>query len=136
MQNHFGKAILELNDVDESAKTELLHQFITELVLHEMGHTLGLSHNMKSSHMLSPSELKNKEITSKFGVTGSVMDYSTINLALDKSQQADYYTTVVGPYDHWVIEYGYSIFKPEDEMKNLSKYTDQIEACLISQCRE
>lgn len=58
MQNHFGKAILELNDVDESAKTELLHQFITELVLHEMGHTLGLSHNMKSSHMLSPSELK------------------------------------------------------------------------------
>jgi len=125
MQNHFGKAILELNEVDETVKTELLHQFITELVLHEMGHTLGLNHNMKSSHMLSPADLKNKEITRRLGVTGSVMDYSTINLALDKTQQADYYTTLVGPYDHWAIEYGYSTFKKEDEAKNLNQIANK-----------
>ncbi|MBK9271600.1 MAG: zinc-dependent metalloprotease [Saprospiraceae bacterium] len=119
MQNQFGNAMLEIQDADHAEKTELLHQFITELVLHEMGHTLGLNHNMKSSHMLSPAELKNKEITRKFGVTGSVMDYSTINLALKKEEQADYYTTVVGPYDLWAIEYGYTPFSKENEAKGL-----------------
>lgn len=119
MENQFAKALLEITDADEAEKEELRRQFITELVLHEMGHTFGLNHNMKSSHMLSPEQLKNKEITGKMGVTGSVMDYSTVNVALDRSQQAHYYTTVVGPYDMWAIEYGYREFKANEEKKGL-----------------
>ncbi|HCW08826.1 MAG TPA: Matrixin, partial [Cytophagales bacterium] len=96
-------------------------QFITELVLHEMGHTMGLNHNMKSSHMLSPAELKDKSITRKYGVIGSVMDYSQVNFSSDKSQQGDYYTTKTGPYDHWAIEFGYTPFPPEKEKEGLAK---------------
>ncbi len=118
-QQQFAHAYLDALDADEEEKKELLHQFITELVLHEMGHTMGLNHNMKSSHMLSPTELKDKSMTGKYGVTGSVMDYSMVNIALDKSQQAHFYTTVTGPYDHWAIEYGYTPFKPENEKAGL-----------------
>ena len=61
-----------------------------------MGHTLGLNHNMKSSQMLSPAELNDKNMTRQWGVTGSVMDYPVVNAALDHSKQADYYTTTAG----------------------------------------
>ncbi|HMW39564.1 MAG: zinc-dependent metalloprotease [Saprospiraceae bacterium] len=121
LQQEFAKTMLDVMDDDEAEKKELLHQFITELVMHEMGHTMGLMHNMKASHMLSPEQLKDKKVTGKFGVIGSVMDYSTVNLSLDRSKQAHYYTTVTGPYDHWAIEYGYTPFSPGEEKKKLDE---------------
>lgn len=120
-QQEFAKTMLDVMDDDEAEKKELLHQFITELVMHEMGHTMGLMHNMKASHMLSPEQLKDKKVTGKYGVIGSVMDYSTVNLSLDRSKQAHYYTTVTGPYDHWAIEYGYTPFSPGEEKRNWTK---------------
>lgn len=121
MQQSFATAVLETLDATEEEKKNLLHQFMTELVMHEMGHTLGLSHNMKSSHMLSPKELKDKNITGSLGVIGSVMDYSVVNVALNKAEQAHYFTTKAGPYDHWVIEYGYRPFSATEEAEGLKK---------------
>lgn len=89
--------------------------------MHEMGHTLGLNHNMKASQMLSPSEINNKEITGKTGLTGSVMDYPAVNIALDKKKQGDYYPTKTGPYDLWAIEYGYTPFNEKEEAGELKK---------------
>jgi len=89
--------------------------------MHEMGHTLGLNHNMKSSQMLSPAEINNKEITRKIGMLGSVMDYPSINIALDKAKQGDYYTTRAGPYDLWAIQYGYTPFSETEEVDGLKK---------------
>ena len=87
--------------------------------MHEMGHTLGLNHNMKSSQMLSPAEVNNKEITRKIGLMGSVMDYPAINVSADRSKQGDYYTTKAGPYDIWAIEYGYTPFTESEEKAGL-----------------
>jgi hypothetical protein len=99
---------------------EFHRQFLYYLVLHEMGHTLGLNHNMKASSILSPAEVHNKAITSKIGLMGSVMDYPAVNVHSDKSKQGDYYTTKPGPYDLWAIEYGYSEFSPAEEESKLS----------------
>lgn len=87
-----------------------------------MGHTMGLMHNMKASQMLSPAEVNNIEITHKIGTMASVMDYPSINVALDKTKQGDYYTTKAGPYDLWAIEYGYKQFENSyDEEMGLTK---------------
>ncbi len=86
---------------------ELVRQALTDLVLHEVGHTLGLNHNFRSSHLYDRKQIHNKELTAVTGLTGSVMDYSPINLAIDPEEQGHYYTTVPGPYDHWAIRYGY-----------------------------
>jgi len=99
----------------------LKEQYLTELVLHEMGHTLGLNHNMKSSTMLSPKDINNREITRRQGLTGSVMDYAVVNLVSDRSKQGDYYTTKPGPYDLWAIEFGYAEFAPNKEKESLAK---------------
>lgn len=120
LQHAFATACIEAFDDNPEEKKVLMRHFITELVLHEMGHTMGLMHNMKSSQMLSPAELKDTSITHKYGVLGSVMDYSTVNLSLDRSKQGDYYSTKVGPYDIWAIQYGYTPFKPEMENQGLA----------------
>jgi hypothetical protein len=73
-----------------------------------MGHTLGLMHNMRASQLWSPADAHNKAKTQQIGLTGSVMDYPAVNVALDKNKQGEYFTTTPGPYDVWAIEYGYS----------------------------
>ena len=121
MQYAAGNIIAECFDASPDELVTLKEQFFTELVLHEMGHTMGLNHNMKSSQMLSPAELNDKNMTRQYGVTGSVMDYSVVNASLDHSKQADYYTTTPGPYDDWAIEYGYAQFAGSDEKAGLEK---------------
>jgi Met-zincin/Domain of unknown function (DUF5117) len=116
-----GMTVADLADAAPAEIKEMHRQFLLYLVMHEMGHTLGLNHNMKSSQMLSPAEVHNKDITRKIGLIGSVMDYPAINIALDRSKQGDYYTTLVGPYDHWAIEYGYTPFAERDEEAGLRK---------------
>lgn len=110
-----GMTVLETTGATEKDVKEMHKQFLTYLIMHEMGHTLGLNHNMKSSQMLSPAEINNTEITHKVGLIGSVMDYPAINIAADRTKQGDYYTTKAGPYDVWAIQYGYTPFSPAEE---------------------
>jgi hypothetical protein len=116
-----GLTTLEIAGAGDAEVKEMHKQFLTYLIMHEMGHTLGLNHNMKSSQMLSPAEINNTSITHSIGLIGSVMDYPSINVALDRSKQGDYYTTKAGPYDLWAIEYGYSQFTPGEEEAGLNK---------------
>lgn len=126
-QYQVGLASIEALDASlapaqrEAEVKEMHKQFLYYLILHEMGHTLGLNHNMKASQMLSPDELNDKSITRKLGAQGSVMDYPSINVSLDRSQQGDYYTTKVGPYDIWAIEYGYTPLSEAEEEKGLQR---------------
>jgi len=116
-----GMTALEVSGADIKEVKEMHQQFLTYLILHEMGHTLGLNHNMKASQMWSPAEINNKELTRKYGLIGSVMDYPAVNIANNKSKQGDYYTTVAGPYDLWAIEYGYTPFSEAEEKTALNK---------------
>src|SRR5262249_41176168 len=102
---------------------EMVQQAVKETVMHEVGHTLGLRHNFKGSTMLKNDQLHNLEITRKQGLVGSVMDYNPVNLAPKGLKQGDFFTSTIGPYDYWAIEYGY---KPlgggtEGEKGDLSK---------------
>jgi hypothetical protein len=76
---------------------------------------------MKASQMLSPAQVNDKTITDKIGMIGSVMDYPSINVSLDRNKQGSYYTTKAGPYDIWAIEYGYTPFAAGEEEAALNK---------------
>jgi hypothetical protein len=95
----------------DSVPEELIGQAIKMVVMHEVGHTLGLRHNFKASTMLKNEQLHDTKITHKLGLSGSVMDYLPVNLAPKGVKQGDYFTTTIGPYDYWAIEYAY---KPLD----------------------
>jgi hypothetical protein len=96
---------------------ELIGQAIKEVVMHEVGHSLGLRHNFKASTMLTAEQLNDTSITSKKGMAGSVMDYTPMNLAPKDTKQGDFFSTTIGPYDYWAIEYAYKQFDGPEEME-------------------
>jgi len=98
------------NVAPNSPKIEnYVNEYIRHLTAHEVGHTLGLRHNFHGSTMLQPEDLNNTQVTRAQGMIASVMDYVPVNLAPPGIVQGDYYTTMVGPYDDWAIEYGYKV---------------------------
>jgi len=93
----------------ENSKSDLydyVYKGLVDLVLHEVGHTLGLRHNFKASSIFSIDQLSNPEFTDTMGISGSVMDYHPVSL-LDNGNTM--FQTFPGPYDEWAIAYGYSI---------------------------
>lgn len=98
----------------------LLGEAIKEVVAHEVGHTLGLRHNFKASSWLSLEEVKRRRDKTDEATTGSVMDYNPLLFFKgDKIETVRHFITpTIGPYDYWVIEYGYSLPKDgsEEEM--------------------
>jgi hypothetical protein len=111
----FGLTTLQAAGATEIERTEMIRESLFYLILHEVGHTLGLNHNMRSSHMHSVAEVHNRELTSRTGLTGSVMDYPAINLAPPGRKQGEYYTTRPGPYDLWAIQFGYTAYGSGNE---------------------
>ncbi len=99
---------------------EYLGQAITEVTMHEVGHTLGLRHNFRSSTSTPWAKLFDVPWTSQHGITSSVMDYPTPNIAADRSKQGEYYTTTVGDADLWVIRYGYTPSGETDPSKDFA----------------
>src|SRR5206468_1996119 len=88
-------------------ETRLMHQYIVELVAHEVGHTLGLRHNFRGSSILDPGDLNNTAKTAQIGQSASVMDYNPVIVAAKGQAQGDFVPTTLGPYDYWAIEYAY-----------------------------
>ncbi len=96
---------------------EFIGPVIREIVMHEIGHTLGLRHNFKASTWKSMSEINASGIDE--ATVGSVMDYTPINVVVG-GEQKQYMTATIGPYDHWAIEYGYAAEKSDADLKAIA----------------
>ena len=123
----FGQALLSSAAASDLEMARMKKESMLALVMHEVGHTLGLNHNMKASHIFSPEQLSNPNFIKGKALTGSVMDYADINISLDRTKQGQYYDTSVGPYDVWAIEFGYTPFKSELEKRTLLNKSTQPE---------
>ena len=123
----FGQTMLRLQKSDRIEVDRLVKESLYYLALHEVGHTLGLNHNFRGSHLHDPVNIHKAEITEKIGLTGSVMDYPPVNLAPKGTPQGQYFTTKPGPYDHWAINFGYSeaLEDPIEEAKRLETLAAQ-----------
>ncbi len=104
----FGLSALIAKGAGEKEQSAMLDDWLRSLVVHEVGHTLGLNHNFRASQYRPMSQLHNSVETRKSGLSGSVMDYEATNVAPIGQPQGQYWSTVPGPYDDWAIEYGYS----------------------------
>ncbi len=86
---------------------------IKDTVMHEIGHALGLRHNFRASRVYSEAQLADPEFTSANGTSGSVMDYTPVNLARPGAKGGAPFQSTLGPYDHWAIEYAYRPMPPD-----------------------
>ncbi len=97
------RAAIRAQDLGEEAEGRLVEEAIRFLALHEVGHTLGLMHNMGSSVSIPFAELGSSE-----NIIGSVMDYPAVNFSGGGDQPARYWQDTVGAYDIWAIQFGYT----------------------------
>ena len=60
---------------------------VRDTIMHEVGHTLGLTHNFRASTVYTRAQLQDKDFTEKNGISGSVMDYNAYNIAAAGERQ-------------------------------------------------
>ncbi len=88
---------------------DLMGRLIEFVCAHEVGHTLGFQHNMKSSSLYPQEKIRDKEWLKKMGHTPSIMDYSRFNYVAQPEDGIPVEDLVpsVGPYDVWATRWGY-----------------------------
>jgi hypothetical protein len=108
LSNMFGAQALNSAGATSELQGQLIDEGLRSLILHEIGHTLGLNHNMRATQIFTIDELFNEQFVAAEGLSGSVMDYAPVNLAPPGRSQTGFYDVKPGPYDDWAIEFGYS----------------------------
>ena len=102
--------------LDDSLMGELI-RFVSS---HEVGHTLGLRHNMGSSSTVPVENLRSKAWLDIHGHTPSIMDYARFNYVAqpqDNIPQADLFPRI-GEYDRWAIQWGYAYSGAKDDKED------------------
>jgi hypothetical protein len=124
MQHQMGFAAAVLAGKGVTTEGELPEDFVfqglKEVVMHEVGHTLGLRHNFKASAWKPLKDIEDPDADPGTPIVGSVMDYNPANIAPPGKEQGLYFPQTIGPYDYWAIEYGYKPISG-DEKEELKK---------------
>ena len=90
-----------------SFKTEVMGRLIRFVSSHEVGHTLGLPHNMGSSVAYPVDSLRSASFTQKYGTAPSIMDYARFNYVAQPEDKGVALMPNIGVYDKYSIEWGY-----------------------------
>ncbi len=94
-------------DPDGPVAQQFVRDFVKEVVMHEVGHALGLRHNFRASRVYTESQLDDLEFTRAHGTAGSIMEYHAVNLPAPGHAGGTPFQGTLGPYDYWAIEYAY-----------------------------
>ena len=108
--------LIQTGAVDPAARTKkfddkLMGELIRFVSSHEVGHTLGLRHNMGASSATPVEKLRDKEYQKLNGHTSSIMDYARFNYVAQPEDGVTSLFPRIGDYDKWAIKWGYSYFE-------------------------
>ena len=120
----FANSLLEARG-DVEATEELAQAYVKDVVMHEVGHTLGLRHNFRGSTVHTPEQLQDAEFTKQNGLGSSVMDYHPFNLAGPGEKQGEYVMSTLGAYDYLAVKYAYEQLPENKEAETLNEIARQ-----------
>lgn len=106
---------------------ELMGELIRSVAAHEVGHTLGLTHNFGASSTVPVENLRDREWLEVHGHTPSIMDYARFNYVAQPEDSVTQRGLIsrIGAYDLWAIEWGYRWYPdltPEEEKPVLNQW--------------
>ena len=114
--------LIQTAAVDPAARKKqfddnLMGELIRFVSSHEVGHTLGLRHNMGASTATPVEKLRDAAFQEKNGHTSSIMDYARFNYVAQPEDGVKHLFPRIGDYDKWAIKWGYSYFADAKDEK-------------------
>lgn len=131
LRSYRNRYLLETGAANEKARTlntpeEEIGEMMRRVIAHEVGHALGLPHNMKASSAYPVDSLRSGTFTQKMGIASTIMDYARYNYVAQPGDQNIRFVRQMGPYDDYAIEWGYRYFEnAEEESKWLKRFVDE-----------
>ncbi|WP_026302425.1 zinc-dependent metalloprotease [Psychroflexus tropicus] len=133
LRSYRNRYLLETGAANPKARTldtpeEEIGEMMRRVISHEVGHALGLPHNMKASSAYDVESLRSGEFTQKMGIAATIMDYARYNYVAQPGDENIRFVRQLGPYDDYAIEWGYRYFpdsSPEEDQKILKKFVDE-----------
>ena len=131
LRSYRNRYLLETAAANPKARTlntpeKEIGEMMRRVISHEIGHALGLPHNMKASSAYPVDSLRSGEFTQKYGIATTIMDYARYNYVAQPGDENIRFVRQLGPYDDYAIEWGYRYYdqSPEDEKKLLDQMVD------------
>lgn len=133
LRSYRNRYLLETGAANPSARTldtpeEEIGEMMRMVISHEVGHALGLPHNMAASYAYPVDSLRSGKFTQKMGIAATIMDYARYNYVAQPGDENIRFVRQLGPYDHYSINWGYRkiplVKNPEQEVKTLDKWIE------------
>ena len=133
LRSYRNRYLLETGAANPSARTldtpsKKIGEMMRMVISHEVGHALGLPHNMAASYAYPVDSLRSGKFTQKMGIAATIMDYARYNYIAQPGDKNIRFVRQLGPYDHYSINWGYRAIpntnSPEDEIKTLDKWIE------------
>ena len=133
LKSYRNRYLLETGAANPSARTldtpeEDIGEMMRRVISHEVGHALGLPHNMKASSAYPVDSLRSGAFTQKRGIATTIMDYARYNYVAQPEDKNIRFIRQLGPYDDYSINWGYRYYSdktPNSEIKILNKIVDE-----------
>ena len=133
LRSYRNRYLLETGAANPKARTlntpdQDIGEMMRMVISHEIGHALGLPHNMKASSAYPVDSLRSGKFTQKMGIAATIMDYARYNYIAQPGDKNIRFVRQLGPYDDYSIEWGYRHFPGKnilEEKEILTEYVDK-----------
>ncbi len=131
MRSYRNRLMIETGASNPGARaleldSDLIGETMRQVIAHEIGHALGLPHNMIASSAFPVDSLRSPTFTSEFGVAPTIMDYTRQNYIAQPEDGVTRFIRKIGPYDHYVINWGYRWYPNIDDPTSEKAVLDQL----------
>lgn len=131
MRSYRNRLMIETGAANPEARKlkladDLIGETMRRVISHEIGHALGLPHNMQSSSAYPVDSLRSGSFTQKYGIATTIMEYARQNYVAQPGDENIRFIRQIGPYDLYSVNWGYRLIQnahtPEDEKVTLDSW--------------
>ncbi len=134
MRSYRNRLMIETGAANPAARKlqlddDLIGETMRRVISHEIGHAIGLPHNMQSSSAYPTDSLRSGNFTQKWGIATTIMEYARQNYIAQPGDENIRFIRQIGPYDNYSVNWGYRVIpsatSPEDEKSTLDSWIEE-----------